>query len=343
MLFRHESTRPRSGFTLLELLVTAGVVALLIALLLPAVQAAREAARATECRNNLKQFGLAIHNHASTEGAFPAGLPLRPDDGRFPDHYYSQHVALLPHLGAGALARAVDGSRRRHNQTVPPFSEWDDARVPTFLCPSDGRGANAGGTNYRAATGGTIYRERGWRDEPPPGWPERAFGTFTAFRPVGPADVRDGLSQTAAMSEKLRSDGPEAFTRRTDVWLTGRFDLEPRYASDEEFTSLCRTAPPDGEVNRYFPHAGASWVQPGFHHTWYNHAAPPNAPHPDCDLYGAAFGLPLGGVFRATSDHPGGVHLLLLDGAVRFVGDAVDPATWRALATRAGGESVGEY
>ena len=337
--------RPRRGFTVVELLIVIGVIGLLLALLLPAVQASREAARATQCRNNLKQLGLAVQSHVAAERVLPEGMKLRPDDGRFPAHYYSPHVLLLPHLDAGPLAREVDPTAPRRNSTRPRFSEWDDVAVPTFLCPSDGAGSTRGGVNYRASTGASIYPERNGRDQRPEagrtgGSP---FGAFAQWQTIAPTEIRDGLSQTAAMSEKLRGDGAGSFDRRTDPWLSGRFDLKPRRPSDAAFAALCLAAPPDEHVLRFFVHAGGSWVQPGFHHTWYNHAAGPNASHPDCDLYGGAAGLPLGGAFSPSAAHPGGVNLLLLDGSVRFVADGVDLRIWRAVATRAGGEPAGDY
>ena len=322
--------------------VVCAVVGLLAALILPAVQASREAARAASCRNNLKQFGLALHNHHAAHGYFPGAVRDRPGDGSRVTYEYSAQARLLPMLDQGPLADEIDLAVPRVNRREPPFSEWDGVTVPVFLCPSDG-GPTAGAVSYRLNTGGTIYFENRWRDDwTPPGWPASGeFGPFAGFREKSDATVRDGLGQTAAMSEKLRGDGPGGFDRRSGVWLTGRFDFEPRYAGNEEFLKICEAAPP--APSKSFAYAGRSWVQPGFYHTWYNHAAGPNAEMPDCDTHGYPFPLSLGGVYRATSDHPGGVNLLLLDGAVRFVGDGVDLATWRALATRAGGEVVGDF
>ena len=332
----------RAGFTVVELLVVCAVVGLLAALILPAVQASREAARATACRNNLKQFGLALHNHQAARGYLPGAVRDRPGDGSGVTYEYSPQARLLPHLGAGALAEAVDVQVPRVNREGPPFSEWDDVTVPAFLCPSDG-GPTAGAVSYRINTGGSIFFEHRWRDEwTPPGWPSAGqFGPFAGFRGKCDAAVRDGLSQTAAMSEKLRGDGPGGFDRRAGVWLTGRYNIEPRYPGNEEFLEICAAAP--AAPSKSFAYAGRSWVQPGFFHTWYNHAAGPNAPMPDCDVHGYPFPVSLGGVYRAASAHPGGVNLLLLDGAVRFVNDDIDLDTWKALATRAGGDVVGEY
>ena len=325
----------RRGFTVLELLVVAGVVGLLVALILPAVQASREAARATSCRNNLKQLALALQNFAAREGSYPAALPLLPHEGRTPEHLYSPHAFLLPDLGYAALAERVSVSRPRSNRRSPPFDERADVTVPAFRCPTDAARGPAGGVNYRGNAGASIYDEGRRR-----GRGSETRGVFRSFRRAAPSAVRDGLSGTAAFSEKRRGRGSGAFDGRADVWLTGRFELRPRYASTGEFVEICSDAP--SVVDRWYGDAGGAWVQPGFHHTLYNHAVGPNAPMPDCDLYAGPSGVPLGGVFRATSDHPGGVNLATLDGAVRFVNDSVDPATWRALATLAGGDIVSD-
>ena len=333
---RRETPKDRPaalGFTVIELLVVCAVVGLLAALILPAVQASREAARAASCRNNLKQIGLALHNHASATGRFPAGMPHWDDGLAFPRSYYSPHVLLLPYLGAGPLAADCDATERRVNRRFAPFSRWQQVTVSTFLCPTDGAGA-AGGVNYRVNVGADVYYDRSGSFQP---GEDGSFGPFALFLPRGPADVRDGLSQTAGASEKLRGAGGP-FDRRRSVWYTGLLDITGDIPPGSMLRTLCENAP--AEPVAYEAHAGGSWVQPGLLHTWYNHAAGPNPAHPDCDLFGGSSALPTGGVYSATSGHPGGVNLLLLDGAVRFVADSVDPAAWRALATRAGGDAA---
>ena len=340
MFVTHPPPAPgsRGGFTVVELLVVIAVVGLLAALILPAVQASREAARATACRNNLKQLGIALHNRHAAVGTLPAASRDEPG-GRFGE--YSPQARLLAHLDAGPLAAKIDPTVDRVNGEGPSFSEWDDITVPTFLCPTDG-GPTAGAINYRINTGSPLRYDTPWGGSPPAGWPRAGlFGPFRTFRATPMQATRDGLSQTAAMSEKLRGDGPGGFDRKTDVWLTGRADVGPGLVSAEEMAEICLAAPT--APTRTYTYGGNSWLQPGFHHAWYNHAAGPNPPFPDCDVTAAWYPLPVGGLYSARSDHPGGVNLLLLDGAVRFVGDSIDLATWRALATRDGGDPVGEF
>ena len=331
----------RAGFTLLELLTVIGVVSLLAALLIPAVQASREAARATDCRNRLKQFGLAIHNFASARGTLPPGNgPSADAVGGFFGN--PAHVYLLAELDEGPLAAERERLRRLGPAVFGQAAlyKWRDTAVATFRCPTDPASSAAGGTNYRLCAGASVLPAQ-FLDAPRlPGWP-RTLGAFAADLPEGvpPSAIRDGLSQTAAVSEKLRGDGAGPFDRRVDAWDTRRGQLGGT-VTQAEFLDLCRDAPADPVF--YLSDTGSDWTRPGTEHTAYNHAAGPNPDHPDCD-YGISGGDGPVGPFSATSDHPGGVNLLLLDGSVRFVGDAVDLVTWRALATRAGGETVRDF
>ena len=314
----------RRGFTLIELLVTVGVVALLAAVLLPAVMASREAARNAQCQNNLKQLGLALHNFESSRGAFPAGHGR--GDRRSP------HAALLPFLEQAARAAGGGGS-------------GGGGAVAVFLCPSDGAGA---GTNYRACTGSDPYWHRaawglvGLSDGPPDGAvAAKTAGAFLAHDPVPAAGVRDGLSQTAAFSEKLVSGAGRAWDPGTDYWYTALALGRDGYPAAEELLALCE--PYAGAPSVFRHDAGRDWRDGDYVATLYNHAAGPNPHFPDCSAANVPHGYSPepGGLHPAASRHSGGVNVLALDGAVHFVGDAVDLPLWRALATRAGGEAAG--
>ena len=322
----------RRGFTLIELLVVIGVVGLLAALILPAVMSAREAARRVQCRNNLKQIGLALHNFDAARGALPAGL-------WDPDSYvaYEQvppHTQLLPYLDHGPLYDAlgyVRDGRQGDEQRRTSLSE--------FRCPSDP--AFAGGSNYRACTGAGphIHYATGGEylnsPEPP-----TAAGAFVLWVGLPTAAVRDGLSNTAGFSERRRAaaDGDAAWDSATGFWYTGLEDLLGRGPTGDELFDLCGGYA--GDPAEFYSTAGRRWDEADFKHTLYNHAAGPNPPFPDCAAAGRNSRTLIGGLHAADSDHPGGVNLLLLDGAVRFVGDGVDLALWRAAATRDGGEAV---
>ena len=311
--------RRRGGFTVIELLVVCGVVGLLAALILPAVMASRAAARRTACVNNLRQFGIALHDRHAVRGTFP---PAATDEASPPWPFSSPHVALLPHLGERArTGRAADD----------PGGRGD---IPTFRCPADPAGA---GTNYRACVGAGLFALPAGTGAGPLGTPAEA-GAFALWDGLPAAAVRDGLSQTAAFSEARVSGPSAAWDPRTDYWYTAAA-LSGRYPTPGELAAVCGGF--DGVPPTHYPDAGRSWARGDFTGTLYNHAAGPNPTFPGCSAFHLPGGyVPEGGLHPATSDHPGGVNVVLLDGAVRFVGDAVDLALWRAAATRDGGEAV---
>ena len=338
-----EPARPRpvrGGFTLLELAVTVGVIALLVALLLPAVLAARGAARATECRNNLRQLGLAAAQFAQREGVYPGGAATQDPRARgFTANHEPPHVQLLPDLERAPLLDTVREYAPVGGPQAPPWHLHVPllAPVPTFRCPADpgpaGVPDGGGGNAYRFNTGGGAYAMD--VDEP------RLAGPF-GFRSAAPADVRDGFSNTACASEKLIARDPASWNPATDAWLTGLLYTEPpgRRHDVADVAEFCLAHSPAAVSDgKFLAYAGGTWAANGFQFTWYNHAAPPNAPFADCELRRTTEAFPQGGVYRATAAHGGGANVLLLDGSVRLAADGVDPAVWRAAGSRAGGES----
>ena len=320
---------PRRAFTVIELLVVIGVIAVLAALIIPAVMMSRSAARGAACKNNLRQLGLALHNFEGVNRAFPAA--------RTEDRGASPHAELLPLLDAGPLFARLGPDRTAYGDAAAAR----DTAVPTYLCPADP--APGGGTNYRACTGADPYWHRAdWgldglnRDDPPA--PDTTGGTFVMEAGTPAAAVRDGLSHTAACSEKRRAVAGAGWDPRTGYWYTSAAFGRPDYPAAAELLTLCGGYA--GTPANFRPDAGRAWFPGDFSDTLYNHAAGPNPGFPDCSVVGGpgSFVPEPGGLHTATSDHPGGVNLLLLDGAVRFVADGVDLALWRAAATRAGGE-----
>jgi prepilin-type N-terminal cleavage/methylation domain-containing protein/prepilin-type processing-associated H-X9-DG protein len=315
--------RTRCAFTLVELLVVLAIVAVLLGLLLPAVQKVREAAARTQCRNNLKQLGLALHNHHDAYGNFPTGSN-RP----FPN-VFSAHAYLLPFLEQENLQRTVNFLRA----PVPLGGDDGSANraaavtlVRAFLCPSDnetGRvpGSDYGGTNYVACAGtGTAGN----------GLLALGDGTFFQASRVRLGDIGDGASNTVAFSESLLGDGsPPADKSRPDGQ---RRTLELPGASDTTPT-VCKEG-----AGLWPGERGARWINGQYGDTLYNHFYTPNASFWDCSNANHVQGLT-----TARSQHPAGVNVLLCDGSVRAVVNGVAMDVWRALATRAGGEVVGEY
>ena len=331
MLPRTIARPPRRGFTLIELLVVIGVVALLVALVVPAVMSARETARKTQCVNNLKQIGLALHNFEASRGAFPGARHAADElhgvshssDGSSPQKH------LLPFLEQAALAGELD---------QPGPSDGSPA-VAVLNCPTD---PVAGGVNYRACTGAGPYLDIvGFRlslGRHPDRLPELGPGLIGIYGGLPAAAVTDGLSQTAAFSEKRKSGPGDAWDPATDPWYTALSTTAADFPDPDQLIDLCRDY--TGTPAQHAP-AGRNLTRGQFEDTLYNHLVGPNPAWPDCGAAEYPEWTPNGGVFAADSYHPGGVNVLALDGAVHFVADTIDLALWRALATRDGGEAAG--
>ncbi len=328
------------GVTLLELLVVTAILGLLLAIVVPAVQAARESARRAQCSNNLKQIGVALQQYAANHQVFPPAFGMyelfqgrRQTERR--NKYYAPHPHLLPYLDEGAVFNSLNFSAslfRLDELEYPVNTTACNARISVFLCPADSNNFQdkfavpPGHNNYRANLGSGPTWSQGLLR---PG----KDGAFTIIPCVRPADVTDGLSHTAAFSEKIKGDGDaSSFHPRGDFFYVGLPVVEPRSG---EFGDLCKT-PPSNRPN-HFSLGGSTWLIAGPEYTWYNHRLPPNSPIPDC---GVANHFPAVGAFAARSFHSGGVNLLLLDGSTRFISEAVELASWRALGTRAGSEPV---
>lgn len=326
--------RDARGFTLIELLVCLGIVSLLAALLMPAIQQAREAARRTSCSNHLRQVALALQNYQATTGVYPpieGGVGPSPSRVNDSSMFYSGFTQLLPQLDASPLFLAL-------NFALPftdPYRYPDDAgiaanrtvlssRLDVLLCPSDGGGGDpgwTGGCNYRWSLGWMRYLNDQTEGKP---------GPFSRGR-TSPADVLDGLSQTACASEKLRGRlASSTFDPLREMVVANSLGHNP-----DQMVSECRAQV--GMKRGFDTRSGLSWFTGSLSHTTYNHALDPNDETPDFILYGIA---PLAGILGARSLHPGGVHLALCDGSVRFVSSRVSHPVWRALGTRAGAEVI---
>jgi prepilin-type N-terminal cleavage/methylation domain-containing protein/prepilin-type processing-associated H-X9-DG protein len=336
------TTQPR-GVTLLELLVVVAIIAILVAIVLPAVQAARESARRAQCSNNLKQIGLALQQYASSHQVFPPAFGMYDlfQSGSPPQRrnkYYSPHAHLLPYLEQREVFSSLNFSASLFRLDELEFAVNTTAcnrPIGAFLCPSDSHNFTnkfadpPGFNNYRANMGqGPTWRDGILR----PG----KDGGFASSQCIAPKDVTDGLSHTAAFSEKIKGDGePYALDVRGDFFFLKGPLVPP---ASGEFSDLCND-PPTSPPPAHFSLGGSTWLIAGPEYTWYNHRLPPNAPTPDCGLSNH---FPAVGAFAARSFHSGGVNVLLADGAVRFVSDVVDTSTWRALGTRAGGEAIAD-
>lgn len=341
--------RLRDGFTLVELLVVIAIIGVLVALLLPAVQAAREAARRMQCTNHLKQLGLAAHNHASALGHLPAGFrgKLMP---QMPLHYFDSWGALAlltPYLEQSAAYNLIDLEQSMYgsdfNITSPVALQ---TVVSVFLCPSDsgqsvcrdayGVQGELAPTNYSFSLGtGTTRGKTGSL-----GSPYDADGVFYAMSKTRLTDIKDGTSNTIGASERLLGAGPEAGS------VGSRAELNPQTMfvniQGELTEAACDASlQVNGSQRRMF-----TWVAGEPRCTSYNHYFPPNdRNHADCVTnHGEQqFAYTGHGLSTARSHHPGGVVAWYCDGSVRFISETIDLAIWRALATRSGGEVIGEH
>ena len=336
---RYRRNGPPNGFTLVELLVVIAIMGILIALMLPAVQAARESARRMGCASNLRQCGLAMHNYHSCHGVFP-GI------GGTPTQCFSVQAKLLPYAEQQNLQGLIRFSQPLFvgpagAVTLNPVQAAAARNaVPLFRCPSDGADnlyveyliGNSGdafaGGNYAVCSGsgtGTTYDIRYPTD-----------GLFYYNSACGSRDIPDGASNTLMMSESLlgshhNSTGPAPEDSQRQVgWPAGyRFGVTgPGFVGvrNPDLAAVavgCRTWQ-GGRLS--------AWIvgRPLF--SAMSTYMPPNSPVPDIA------GQQHMGFFAARSNHPGGVNALLADGSVRFIGQTIPLDAWRSLGTCRGGE-----
>ena len=326
----HPTLRTRSGFTLVELLVVIAIIGVMVGLLLPAVQAAREAARRMQCTNHVKQMALAVHNYESVHRRLPAGWQggVNPATN-FAMNPYSVHSKILDFI---------------EQENVRGTFTWDDhpdlspmtvVAIPTFQCPSDpGQGLNS----YRGNTGidgGAVI-----------GQSEPFNGVFFRAGNLRFSEITDGLSNTAMFSEARRGDWQANRVTVPGDWFN--IGLAPR-TTDEIYTA-CTTLDISnmvGPENQIW-WAGEKWGNGDYVHTLYNHIMTPG--QRSCSRHDAAAGSltgtaianvsHLGGATTASSYHPGGVVLATCDGSVRLITESVSLDIWRNLGRRNDGNVV---
>ena len=350
----------RRGFTLIELLVVIAIIAVLIALLLPAVQSAREAARRAQCTNNLKQLGLGMNNYISAHTLLPPSAIDQAWVGNVPSQNYSQHVRLLPFLELSSAYNSWNHTfGARWNAQSPIQYEMPNGtvivmNVPYFLCPSDtnpGSGIPgyfkgtrpAGSSNYPVNVGLNRRINGAPVGQPDSGnWnmngPSYVISDWdtggTGNRLLSAASFTDGTSATAIYSEWVK--GPAAGLPAKGG--PGMIYIGP---ATDSFSSDIQIAQACGAITPLNVNSGAAGGQSwGYKGEWwafagnmiYSHTNFPNRvsfDYSDSREEGRA----MTSLVNASSNHPGGVNVLFLDGSVRFVKNTVGPAAWYAVAT----------
>ncbi len=309
--------KPRRAFTLIELLVVIAIIAILIALLLPAVQQAREAARRTQCKNNLKQLGLALHNYHDTYNVFPMGNVVRRDSaGALFGDGWTYHSRILPYIEQSNLYNQVSdviGTDAGTQTSAKQILAGRTTAISTFQCPSHPSGSGNTSKNgyqlstYNAVCGTTSFNDDQMDQLTDIGY--RANGIFFLNSRVRIGDVTDGTSNTfmvAEVPDELRG-APNRMTgsdRRYNFSAGG--DGNPPTDSTESLIGM----ETDDPINANTRDANGLFNNDGEY---------------------------------AGSYHTGGAQFCLADGSVRFISENISMTTYRRLATRDGGEVVGEF
>ncbi len=335
----------RLGFTLIELLVVIAIIAVLVAILLPAVQQAREAARASQCRNNLKQLGIALHSYHEVMGMFPqtqGGGVTGQSDWRG----HSAHVMLLPYMDQSGLYN-------KYNMNV--WCWWDNGlgthmvnggqpgrqRIPGFLCPSnfsnqtDGngitpglsypvcQGSNAGMFNDGIAGGYNLAKQN---------------GMFALRANVNIAAVTDGTSNVIMAGEQIQSlsGGTDALVNlKQAVAIPAGWDgTFLTQAQLDDWGSRCAAS------TTQRTETGRFWNTGVHEQGSFNTLLPPNAKYPNCTAHCGGCAPDGPAMVGARSMHTGGAHVVLGDGAVKFMSNSIDYQLWQWLGARNDGNKV---
>jgi prepilin-type N-terminal cleavage/methylation domain-containing protein/prepilin-type processing-associated H-X9-DG protein len=336
----------RRGFTLIELLVAIAIIAVLVGLLLSAVQKTREAAARAKCTNNLKQLGLAAANYEATMGWLPPGVQLPAQAATQGSVLFS----LLPFVEQQTRYKMFNPTLNVNSTANSIAQGMGDVSI--YLCPSDTSSGQLyassapngpiGRTNYYANLGSHAWRldSAGSQSKP-----ANLAGMFAEGSQNALGKVADGTSNTALFAEVKRGAAPMSDQLGVTQMTPGAWNVTGTNAaantsqntnplSNAGFITLCNNATPStANVTgmNYYSGAGAEYV-------YYTHTLPPNYAGRDCVSFPISTNIHL----AARSYHTGGVNVCFADGSVRFITNSIALSNWMSMGTRAGGEVITE-
>lgn len=303
--------RPRSAFTLIELLVVLAIIAILIGLLLPAVQKVREAANRMKCTNNLKQIALATHNYHDTHFRFPySALDRQPNETT--STYVTGFILILPYLEQDAVAKRWDPKQPRNSTVDTDGDGFTNALlqsmlIPTYVCPTMSPPSGPLGGAENRAYCSYLYNAGSW---------DAQLFAYWSFYGMSSPPVYDGaiiplhnLTVTPTSPNKQPTTMASIADGTSNTFLVGETDFKPRGVPSIEM--------------------GGTWAYGYIGYSYGTTFHPFNRHDNTTTIYGAI-----------RSEHVGGANFAYVDGSVRFVRDSIPLDTYRALSTRAGGEVV---
>ncbi|MFO1065159.1 MAG: DUF1559 domain-containing protein [Pirellulales bacterium] len=353
----------RRGFTLVELLVVIAIIGILVGLLLPAVQQAREAARRMQCSNNMHQLGLAIHNYESAYKTVPfrrGGSVGAGDAARRSGNFnrLSGFVVLLPFVEQTALWNRIQGGETDSAGAIPPggpagwypgtgpaYYPWT-VSIPGYQCPSDNPVANSahGTNNYAfsmgdnpgntsAGAGGTRFNDNNFVTR-------TGFSSYSIKKTF--AGLLDGTSNTVAMSERVW------FTQGTSTAGTNSHDIRRFQALNMTNVTVNPSSCLTVQLGQYYVSGtalktmfGSLWTDGQTERIGFNTILGPNKPA--CSVDGNTNADSTGAILPASSYHTGGVNVTFFDGSVRFVSNSIDCGNTAAAPVLTGPSPYGAW